>query len=74
MTRLKVQKIGNSLGVILPKKVLIELGVGEGDELFLTKTPDGFKISNPDEKFKKTMEIAEKVMDEYSETLKVLAK
>ncbi len=30
---LKIRKIGTSLGVVLPKALLIELGVGEGDLL-----------------------------------------
>ena len=74
MKQLKVRKIGNSTGVILPKDVLAELGVREGDELTLTKTPDGFTIGNRDEKFKRTMEIAEKGMKQYRNTLRKLSK
>ncbi len=29
----KVRKVGASLGVVLPKELLTELGLGEGDEL-----------------------------------------
>ena len=74
MKHLKVRKIGNSTGVILPKDVLAELGVQEGDELTLTKTPDGYTIVNRSEKFKRTMEIAEKGMNKYRNTLRELAK
>jgi len=74
MKHLKIRKIGNSTGVILPKDVLAELGVEEGDELTLTKTPDGFAIGNRDAKFKRTMEIAEKFMKQYRNTLRELAK
>ncbi len=31
MQHLKVRKIGNSLGVVLPKETLAQLGVAEGD-------------------------------------------
>ncbi len=30
---LKIRKIGTSLGIVLPKELLTELGVGEGDLL-----------------------------------------
>ena len=34
--KLTIRKVGNSLGVILPKAVLAEWGLGEGDSLDLT--------------------------------------
>jgi len=74
MKHLKIRKIGNSAGVVLPKDVLAELGVEEGDELILTKAPDGFKITSQETKFEKTMEIAEKGMKKYRNTLRALAK
>jgi putative addiction module antidote len=37
MTALKIRKVGNSLGVILPKEVQEELELFEGDILELTK-------------------------------------
>ena len=41
MVDLKLRKIGNSYGVVLPKEVLGRLRLAEGDRLFLTETPDG---------------------------------
>lgn len=35
--QLQIRRVGNSLGVILPKSVLKEWGVGEGDALELTQ-------------------------------------
>jgi antitoxin component of MazEF toxin-antitoxin module len=35
--KLTVRRVGNSLGVILPKNTLEEWGVGEGDQLELTE-------------------------------------
>jgi len=35
--QLQIRRVGNSLGVILPKSVLAEWGVGEGDALELTQ-------------------------------------
>jgi antitoxin component of MazEF toxin-antitoxin module len=36
---LKIQKIGNSAGVILPKELLAELGAEVGGTLSVTRTP-----------------------------------
>ena len=41
MTHLKVRKIGNSLGVVLPREVITHLQVQDGDTLCLLKTSDG---------------------------------
>jgi antitoxin component of MazEF toxin-antitoxin module len=35
--QLQIRRVGNSLGIILPKSVLTEWGVGEGDALELTQ-------------------------------------
>ena len=40
MLELKVRKIGNSLGVVLPKEVVSRLHAGDGDRLFLIEDPD----------------------------------
>jgi antitoxin component of MazEF toxin-antitoxin module len=39
MYTLKIRKIGNSLGVTLPKEALQKLRVQEGDSVFVTETP-----------------------------------
>jgi putative addiction module antidote len=41
MTTLKVRKIGNSLGAILPADVAAELKVREGDNLYLVSDGQG---------------------------------
>jgi putative addiction module antidote len=42
---LKVAKIGNSAGVILPKELLAHLEVAVGGTLSVTKTPRGIELS-----------------------------
>jgi putative addiction module antidote len=74
MTALKIRKIGNSVGVILPKEVLAELNVGEGDSLFLSKTQGGYQVRTSDPEFERQMEIARGVMKEYRDVLRELAK
>ena len=45
MKVVKVRKIGNSLDAVLSKDVISSLGVGNGDQLFLTETRNGYQIS-----------------------------
>lgn len=74
MTRLKIRKIGNSLGVVLPKDVLEQLKVKEGDSLDVVPTPTGVMLAVSDEEVDRLMQIAERIMDENREVLRALAK
>lgn len=74
MRKLKVRRIGNSLGVVMPKEMLQELGVGEGDELIATRAQDAYLIGRRNEKFQRAMEIAERGMNKYRNALRELAK
>ena len=75
MKPLKIRKVGNSLGLILPKEMLDELGLGEGDEVFATKEGHkAFSISVPDDRHDEIMRLAREGMDEYAEALAELAK
>jgi putative addiction module antidote len=74
MNALKVTRIGNSAGVILPKDLLVELGVEVGGTLSVSRTPRGIELSASDEEFEKQMAAARKVMRRYREALRELAK
>ncbi len=71
---LKVRRVGNSLGVVLPKEALTRLNVDEGDQLYITEAPDGFRITAADPEFAKQMEVAEKGLRRYRNALRELAK
>jgi len=71
---LKVTKIGNSLGVILPRDLLIRMRLDKGDSVFITETPDGFTLSAYDEQFATQMETARILMRKRRNVLKELAK
>jgi putative addiction module antidote len=71
---LKIRKIGNSLGVVLPKETLARLRVGEGDELQVTETETGLHLHRRDDEFKEHMRLVEKIMARYPNTLRALAK
>ncbi len=74
MTKLKIRKIGNSLGVVLPKDVIDQLKVKEGDMLDVLPTAAGVTLSVSDEEVDKLMLMAERIMDENREVLRALAK
>jgi putative addiction module antidote len=71
---LKLRKIGNSVGFILPKDALTQLKAGEGDTLLLTETPDGFRLQVSNPEFAKTMAIFERLSKRYRNALRELAK
>ena len=74
MVQLTVRKVGNSLGVTLPSQATQALGVKEGDKLFLTETPDGFRVTPYDPEFEASMKLAEGFMSRYRNALRELAK
>jgi putative addiction module antidote len=71
---LKVRRVGNSLGVVLPKEVLAKLRVGEGDELTVTDTPDGVALQHFDAELQEQIDAARRAMKRYRNALRELAK
>jgi putative addiction module antidote len=72
---LKLRKIGNSLGVVLPKEALAHLKVEEGQTVYLTEAPDGsYRVTAESPEFAKQMTVAEDVIRRYRKTLRELAK
>lgn len=71
---LKIRKVGNSVGVVLPKEVLAHLKVSEGDTVTLTETQDGVHLSAADPEFAKTMAVFESLNRRYRNALRELAK
>lgn len=75
MHALKVRKVGNSLGVVLPKEALARLGVAEGDVLYLTAARDGgFQVTPYDPDFGRQMDEAEAIMREDRDVLRELSR
>jgi putative addiction module antidote len=60
--------------VVLPRELLEELGAQEGDELVATPAQDAVLLGKRNEKFQRTMKIAERGMKKYRNTLRELAK
>ena len=70
---LKLVKVGNSTGVVVPREMLARLRVSQGDSIYLSEAPDGYRISATNPDFEKKMALAEKIMREDRDILRVLA-
>ena len=71
----KLTKIGNSVGIIIPKQLLESLGLDVGSEIYLEKIQDKV-ILDKNETNSVTPEflkVAESIGDRYSEAFKELA-
>jgi putative addiction module antidote len=73
--KIKIKRIGNSDGLILPRELMQRLDLKRGQELHITELAGGgFQVLPYDPDFEKTMEVANEIMDEYKDTLATLAK
>lgn len=71
---LKLRKVGNSVCLIVPKHARQKMGVKEGDTVYLTETPDGYRISPYNPEFSRQMDLARKVQAKHRDALHELAK
>ena len=72
---IKLRKIGNSVGVVLPREALARLNSQEGGTLVLTDAPDGsFRLASNQGDFGRQMKAAEDVIGRYRNALRELAK
>lgn len=72
---LKLRKVGNSVGLILPKEALAHLKVAEGDSVSVTEGPDGsLRLAPTTSEVSRQMEAVQDVMQRYRHTLRELAK
>jgi putative addiction module antidote len=74
MLALKLTQIGNSVGLILPKEAAARLRVEKGDLVFLTESPDGYRITPYDPAFEKQLQSAERIMKKRRNVLRALSK
>jgi len=74
MQALKITTVGNSSGVVLPKDILEKMKVSKGDSLYLVEEQDGYKITPYNKEFIEQMDLAEEIMREDRDVLKVLSK
>lgn len=72
--KLKVRKIGNSVGLILPKEVAEQLRVGEDDTVHYVVDTNGLHVTPFDPDFDAAMEAFEETRRKYRNALRTLAK
>ena len=73
--KLKLRKVGNSVGVVIPREALNRLASKEGDILVFSETPDGgFRVTPDKGSFAAQMAMAEDIANRYRNTLDELAK
>ena len=74
MHALKLRKIGSSTGVILPKEILDNLNLAEGDQLFADTVQNGLHLTPYDPEFEAAMEAFGRTRKKYRNALHQLAK
>jgi putative addiction module antidote len=74
MVALKVRKVGNSEGVTFPRELLTAMNVHDGDTLFATPAPGGYRLTPYDPVFERQMNMAREIMKEDRNLLRELAK
>lgn len=72
--KIEAKKIGNSTGFLLPRDVVIRLGIEQGKVFHLTEMADGgLRLAPYDPDFDKAMQVVDTIMDEYKDTLRTLS-
>lgn len=72
---LKLRRVGNSVGVILPKEALAHLKLREGDSVTVTEGPEGsLQLSPHKAEVLRQMEVVKDIMHRYRHTMRELAK
>ena len=74
MYTLKLTQVGNSVGAIFPKEMLTRLNLAKGDELYLTESPDGLRVTVHNPEFESQMKLAREIMKRRRPVLRELAK
>jgi putative addiction module antidote len=74
MIELKLTAVGNSVGVVLPKEALARMKLDKGDRLYMTETPDGYRLTPYNPEFETQMNAARKIMKKRRAVLRELAK
>lgn len=70
----KIRKVGNSLGVILPKQLVDELHLKTGDKVRIERKGSNLEIRPIDPEFEDWAEAYREANTDYKDVLKELAK
>lgn len=70
----KVRRFGGSLGFIIPKPVADAMALHEGDDLFVSSTAEGLRVTPYDPDFAAAMEDAREFMRTHRNAFHELSK
>ncbi len=74
MIHTKISAIGNSAGVILPKELLVQLGLSRGDTVGVEVEDGGLRIVKLDDSYNRAIDAGRECFDRYPATLAELAR
>lgn len=74
MHALKLIKIGDAVGVVLPREALAKLKRGTGEVVFLAESRQGLTLSAHNPAMQTQMDVGREFIGEYRNTLKALLK
>src|SRR5579863_3757 len=70
----KLRKIGNGLGVLLPREIIERLRLEEGTTLTISETQAGIELSPFDAEFSDQLEAFRRIEPQHRNSLRELAK
>lgn len=70
----KIRKVGNSLGVILPKQLIEELHLKTGDKVSIERKGSNLELRPIDPDFEEWADAYRQLNTDYKDVLKALAK
>ena len=74
MHMLKLTRIGNSVGVVLPNEALARLKLSKGDTVVLTEIPNGYTLTPCSPALEEQIAAGREFMHAFRETFRQLAK
>lgn len=74
MHKVKLRKIGNSVGITIPKEAMARLKVADGDTLILTECKDGYVVTPYDADFEEAMTAFDRTNRKFRNAFRELAK
>lgn len=69
----KVRRIGDSLGLIIPKGIAESMAIQDGDDLFIVPTAEGISLTPYDPKFAAALADAREFMRTHRNAFRELA-
>lgn len=74
MIHTKISAIGNSAGIIVPKELLVELGLARGDTVGIEIEGGSLRVIRLDDAYNRAMDAGRECFDRYATTLAELAR